>query len=302
MPPHIFLLLPILFWSGNYILGRMAVTTGVDPFTVSFFRWSLACLIILPFAWRPLKRDWPIIRNHLPFLILLGWLGVCNYNLLLYVGLSSTNVTNAVLLNSLMPIMILLAARLLLGNRTSLTQNLGILLSTTGALVIVSRGHLENLATLTVSQGDIWILIAAVSWALYSVLVIKRPEGLSILGLFASTALIGTSIQWPLFLFFGHQDWSALTLMDWGTFLYMALFASIGAFICWNMGVQKLGAATAGQFIHLLPVFSISLSALILGERLQGFHYGGIALIFGGILVATRKKNTSASASVNRPR
>lgn len=287
MPAFAYLLLPIFFWSGNYILGRMTVSSGIDPFSISFLRWSLACLLILPFAYKKLWLEKHIIAKNWPLLVLFGWLGICNYNLFLYIGLSSTTVTNAVLLNSIMPVMILIAARLLLGNKTSWLQNTGIFISTMGAVTIVSRGSLDTFLHLSFSRGDLWIIAAAVSWAIYSVMIIKRPKGMSLLGFFACTALIGTAFQAPLFFLFGTSTLSDFTFSNWAAIIYMGIFASIGAFLCWNIGIQKLGAPTAGHFIHLLPVFSIGLSVVFLGEQLLSFHYSGIALIFSGIFVAT---------------
>ena len=287
MPAFAYLLLPIFFWSGNYILGRITVSSGIDPFSISFLRWTLACLIILPFAYKKLWSERRIIANNWPLLALFGWLGICNYNLFLYIGLTSTTVTNAVLLNSIMPVMILITARILLGSKTSWLQNTGILISTLGGITIVSRGSLETFLHLSFSQGDLWIITAAISWAIYSVLIVKRPKDMSLIGFFACTALIGTFIQAPLFFLFGHSSLADLSVSNWGAIFYMGLFASIGAFLCWTTRVQKLGAATAGHFIHLLPVFSIGLSVIFLGENLLSFHYIGILLIFSGIFVAT---------------
>ncbi|WP_417552409.1 DMT family transporter [Marinomonas fungiae] len=286
MPAFVYLLLPILFWSGNYVLGRLTVSDGIDPYTISFFRWSIACLLILPFAYKKIISDWGLIQKHWPMLLFFAFLGICNYNLFLYIGLTSTTVTNAVLLNSIMPVMILITARLLLGSKTSTLQNTGILISTIGAIVIVSRGSLDTFLHLTISSGDLWIISAAVSWAIYSVLLTKRPA-MNILSFFAVTAIMGTCIQFPLFLVFSSSDVTALTSANWGAIVYMGIFASIGAFICWNIGVQKLGAAVAGHFVHLLPVFSIFLSVLFLGEQIESFHGIGILLIFTGIGIAT---------------
>ncbi|MEL0636115.1 DMT family transporter [Marinomonas sp. TI.3.20] len=287
MPSFAYLLLPVLFWSGNYVLGRLTVSEGIDPYTISFLRWSIACLIILPLAYKKIWAERRIIAKNWPLLLLFSWLGICNYNLFLYIGLTSTSVTNAVLLNAIVPVIILITARVLLGNKTSWVQNTGIFLSTIGAIEIISRGSLETLLHLKMSQGDLWIIVAAISWAVYSVLIAKRPKEMSLIGFFTTTALIGTAIQAPLFFLFGSTQISDLSATNWGTLLYMGLFASLAAFLCWNLGIQKLGAATAGQFIHLLPVFSISLSVLFLGEHLSSFHYIGMLLIFSGIFIAT---------------
>lgn len=296
MPAFAYLLLPVLFWSGNYVLGRLTVGDGVDPYTISFFRWLIACLVILPLALPKIRQDFPQIKQHLPMLIFLAFLGICNYNLFLYIGLQSTTVTNAVLLNSLMPVMILITARVLLGSKTNSLQNVGILVSTLGAIVIVSRGSLDTLLHLTVSSGDLWIITAAISWAIYSVLLVKRPA-MHLLSFFAVTAMIGTCIQFPLYLLFSPKNLDGLTIGNWSAIIYMSLFASIGAFICWNAGIQRLGATTAGHFVHLLPVFSIFLSTLFLGEVMEGFHGIGIFLIFSGIGIATLLNKRVANRS-----
>ena len=287
MPAFIYLLLPVLFWSGNYVLGRITLSSGLDPFFLSFARWSIACLLILPFAYKPLIKEYKIVFQNWKMLTFLAWFGVCNYNLFLYIGLTTTSVTNAVLLNSVMPVIILIAARVLLGQRTSWLQNTGILISTLGVINIVSQGSMDTLMKLTVSTGDLWIIVAALCWAVYSVLIVKKPKGLSMLAFFASTAIIGTLIQLPILLAFGDQNIHDIRSTDWGTILYMSVFASIGAFLCWNTGIQKLGASTAGHFIHLMPVFSIFLSLVFLNESFYNFHIIGIVLIFGGIFIAT---------------
>ncbi|TDO98263.1 DMT family transporter [Marinomonas balearica] len=284
---YTFLLFSIVFWSGNYVLGRLTLSEGMDPYTLSFFRWFLACAFLLPFTYRTLVNERKILMQNLPLLTLMGVLGVCNYNLFLYIALTTTTVTNAVLLNSLMPILILLVARILLGARTSKLQNIGIAVSTIGATTIVSRGSLDTLLHLTITKGDMWVITAVTSWALYSVLLSKRPKKMSLYAFFTSTAIIGTLAQAPIYAIFGTQSILDIPDHNWLVLLYMALFASIAAFICWNKGIEKLGPATAGHFIHLMPVFSIALSIPLLGEQFHVFHMVGVAFILGGILTAT---------------
>ncbi|MFT2110231.1 DMT family transporter [Marinomonas sp. 2405UD68-3] len=300
MPAFIYLLLPVLFWSGNYVLGRVTLDTGLDPFFLSFARWTLACLLTLPFAYKTLIAERKTIVNNWKMLAFFAWFGVCNYNLFLYIGLTTTSVTNAVLLNSVMPVIILIAARILLGQKTTWIQNTGIIISTLGVTNIVSKGTLDTLLHLTFSTGDLWIIAAAVCWAIYSVLIAKKPKDLSMLGFFSSTALIGTFIQIPIVLLFGNQNISNVTSLDWITIGYISIFASIGAFLCWNTGIQKLGAATAGHFIHLMPVFSILLSYIFLKENLYDYHIIGIVLIFGGIFIATILNKIKPSKAVTQ--
>ncbi|ADZ92478.1 DMT family transporter [Marinomonas mediterranea] len=288
---YIFPLLSIVFWSGNYVLGRITLNQGMDPYTMSFLRWLLACAFLLPFTYKAILRERQIIKDCLPLLILMGGLGVCNYNLFLYIALTTTTVTNAVLLNSLMPILIMLVARILLGSRTSPLQNLGIAISTIGAAVIVSRGSIDTLLHLTITHGDMWVVAAVSSWALYSVLLSKRPKAMSLYAFFSVTAIIGTLIQAPIYLAFGTHSVAELTANNWLVLLYMASFASIAAFICWNKGIEKIGPASAGHFIHLMPIFSVALSIPLLGETLETFHLLGVIFILSGILTATVLNN-----------
>lgn len=285
--PYLLLVLAPLFWSGNVVLGR-AVRVDVPPVGLAFWRWTMATLIIMGFAWPHLKRDWPTIRQHWRLILLLSILGIAVFNTLLYVGLQFTSAVNGALMQSLMPIIIVLISFLLFGEQVTGRQTLGILLSLLGTLTIIAQGSLEVLTTLSLNQGDLLILIATICYAGYSALLRKRPplHPLSFIGI---TFIWGTLVLSPFYL------WENLTgrvmAFDMVTVLsvgYVAIFPSILSYLCFNRGVELAGANRAGLFIHLVPMFGSLLAILLLGETFRWYHGVGISLILAGIMLATR--------------
>jgi drug/metabolite transporter (DMT)-like permease len=291
--PYVLLVLTTLFWSGNFVLGR-AVNAIFTPFTLSFWRWAVALAILLPFVWTSLREQGPLIRRHWPILLLLSLLGVVNFNTFVYIGLQSTTATNAVLMLSVTPVLIVALSFLLLRQTVTGWQALGIAISLVGVLVLVGRGEPRSLLARQVNPGDLWILAAVVSWALYSVCLRWRPAELKPLNFQAATMAIGVVLLAP---FYGwdlaQERWVALNAATVGVIFYLALFPSILAYIFWNRAVAELGANRAGQFLHLMPAFGAVLAMLFLGERLYGFHGVGIALIAAGIYLATGRGRKS---------
>lgn len=285
--PYLLLVLTTLFWSGNFVLGR-AVHTVFTPFTLSFWRWTVALVILLPFAATSLREQAPLVRRRWPILLLLSVLGVVNFNTFVYVGLQTTIATNAVIMLSVTPVLIVALSFLLLRQTVTGWQAAGIGVSLVGVLFIVSRGNLEALLARQFNPGDLWILAAVFSWALYSVCLRWRPAELKPLNFQAATMLIGVALLTPLYGWDLAQGQTfvinAATVASIG---YLALFPSILAYIFWNRAVAELGANRTGQFLHLMPAFGAVLSMLFLGERLHDFHGIGIALIATGIYLAT---------------
>jgi drug/metabolite transporter (DMT)-like permease len=289
--PYLLLVLTTLFWSGNFVLGR-AVHAVFAPFTLSFWRWAVALAILLPFVWSTLRQQAPLLRRHWPILLLLSVLGVVNFNTFVYIGLQATTATNAVIMLSVTPVLIVALSFLLLRQTVTRWQALGILVSLAGVLVIVGRGDLEALLARRVNPGDLWVLAAVFSWALYSVCLRWRPAGLRPLDFQAATMVIGVIILAPLYGWdLAHDRIFSLNVATAGSILYLALFPSILAYIFWNRAVAELGANRTGQFLHLMPAFGAVLSMIFLGERLYAFHGAGIALIALGIWLATVYRN-----------
>lgn len=280
--------LPPLFWAGNFVLGR-ALHAEIPPLALSFWRWSLALLILLPFSYRGLAHQWGALRANWGILSLLAVLGVTNYNTFAYIGLQTTTATNAVLLTSTTPVLILALSWVLLGQRVSAGQGLGMALSLAGVSVIVTEGDPARLAGVRLMTGDLWILAAGLDWALYSVCLRWRPAALDPLVFLTATVAIGTLALAGLY---GWDLWQGnrfdLTPVNLAALGYVALFPSVLAYVIWNRAVAELGANRTGQYIHLLPVFGALLAALLLGERWRWFHWGGVALIALGIWLSAR--------------
>ncbi len=280
--------LPPLFWAGNTVLGR-AVSTDIPPIALSFWRWTLALLILLPFAWRRLRGAVPLLRAHWPILVVLSVLGVTNFNSLLYVGLTATSATNALLLGSATPLMILALSRLLFGQHIGLHQGVGMALSLAGVLLILVEGDPARLAALLPNAGDLWVLAAGLDWALYSVLLRRRPAGLDALTFLTVTVLIGTI---PLAALYAWDLWQghrfAVDLPNLAALGYVAIFPSVLAYIIWNRAVGELGANRIGQYMHLMPAAGALLAFLLLGEHPRWFHALGFIAIGTGLWLASR--------------
>ena len=275
-------------WAGNAIVGRLAAG-HIAPVTLSFLRWSLAFLIILPFARKHLARDWSAIRSRLGIMTVLAITGISAFNTLQYWALEHTQALNTLLLQSAAPLVVALWSLILLGVRLTLAQAGGVVLSLAGVLVILLHGDLTTLRNIDFNKGDLIFTVALAIFALYSVLSLKRPaiHGLSFV---AFTFGAGAACLIPLFIW----ELFARPLMQFDTanlltLFYVALFPSTLAYLCFNRGVQLIGANRTAPFFHVVPVFGTVMSIVFLGEHPQTFHFIGFALVLTGVFVASRK-------------
>jgi drug/metabolite transporter (DMT)-like permease len=286
--PYVLLSFTALCWAGNAIVGRLAAG-HIPPVTLSFLRWSLAFLIILPFAYKHLKRDWAAIRSRLGTMIVISLTGIGAFNTLQYWALEHTQALNTLLLQSAGPLFVAGWSLILLGVRLTLAQAGGIVLSLTGVLVILLHGDLTALAGIAFNEGDIIFTVALAIFGLYSVLTLKRPtiHGLSFV---AFTFGCGAACLIPLWIF--ELFTRPLMRLDTPNLLmlfYVAVFPSTLAYLCFNRGVQLIGANRAAPFFHVVPVFGAAMAIVFLGERPQAFHLIGFALVLSGVFVASRR-------------
>ncbi len=285
--PYLLLPLAPLLWSGNFIVGR-AVRAELPPLGLAFWRWCLSAIIVLTVARPHLTRDWPVIRTHWKILALLSICGIAAFNTLVYTGLQFTSAINGVLLQSAMPVCIVVISYLLFRDTITLLQTAGILVSLVGAVVIITQGDFAVFTQFALNIGDLLIIIAVLSYAVYSALLRKRPP-LHPLSFLAVTFTLGALILLPFYawehLFRQAMPVTRLTLLAVG---YVAIFPSIVAYLCYNRGVELLGANRAGLFIHLMPVFGSLMAIVFLGETFRWFHALGIVLIITGIVLTTR--------------
>ncbi len=286
--PYVLLSVTALCWAGNAIVGRLAAG-HIPPVTLSFLRWSLAFLIILPLAWKHLVRDWAAIRSHLGTMIVLSVTGIGAFNTLQYWALEHTQALNTLLLQSAGPLFVATWSLVLLGVRLSLAQAGGIVLSLTGVLVILLHGDLTTLKSIEFNKGDIIFTAALAIFGLYSVLSLKRPEihGLSFVGFTfgCGAACLVPLLIWELL----SRPVMQLDATNLLTLFYVAVFPSTVAYLCFNRGVQLIGANRAAPFFHVVPVFGSVMAIVFLGERPQLFHIIGFALVLTGVFVASRK-------------
>ena len=286
--PYLLLTITALCWAGNAVVGRLAAG-HFPPVTLSFLRWSAAFLIILPFAWKHLVRDWAAIRGRLGTMIVLSITGIGAFNTLQYWALEHTQALNTLLLQSAGPLFVAVWSLILLGDRLTPAQAGGIILSLIGVMVILLRGDLATLGHIEFNEGDIIFTVALVIFGLYSVLSLKRPNihGLSFVGF---TFGCGAACLIPLWI------WEMLSrpvvrfdTPNLLTLFYVAVFPSTLAYLCFNRGVQLIGANRAAPFFHVVPVFGSVMAMAFLGERPQIFHVIGFALVLTGVFVASRK-------------
>lgn len=282
---YVLLTLTALFWAGNSIVGR-AARDLVPPAALAFWRWTIALALLLPLAWPHLKRDGPALRARWPVVLTLGLLGIGSFNVLLYTGLQTTTALNSMLIQSAQPALILIVGALVMRDRTSPRQIAGVVVSLAGVLAIIGRGDPAVLLALQLNKGDAIIGVAVMLWALYSVLLRRRPP-VHPLSLLAASIIVGILFIAPVYmveLAGGRRivpaAESALAIA------YVSVFPSFLAYLFFNRGVELIGSAATGQFMNVMPLMGAGLAMLFLGEALHPFHVAGLVLIVAGIWVA----------------
>lgn len=287
----------MLFWSGNFIVGR-AVQGAIPPFTLALVRWTGAALILAPFAWRHLRVDRGLLAAEWKIVLLLGLVGVAAFNGFVYAGLHHTTATNGLLLQAAIPALVLLFDRLFFGQRSAPIQIASVLLSITGVILIVLHGNPLAILSIGLNIGDLLVLCGVVSWAIYTSLLKLRPASHPLSFLLVAF-MVGIVAMAPL----AALEWlnDARVQWSWGTagaFAYVALLPSLAAYILYNAAVQDLGAGPAGQTITLMPLFGAFLAAGLLGEMLHAYHLTGMALILGGIVLGAWMRARAARVPV----
>jgi drug/metabolite transporter (DMT)-like permease len=287
--PYLLLSITAMCWAGNAIVGRLAAG-HIPPVTLSFLRWSFAFLLILPLAWRHLVQDWPAIRGKLGVMVTLSLSGIACFNTLQYWALEHTQALNTLLLQSAGPLIVAVWSLILLGVRLTLAQAVGILLSLMGVLLILLQGDLTALSNIRFNKGDLIFIMALVIFGFYSVMTLKRPA-IHSLSFVAFTFGCGAACLIPLWIWeLISRPVMRLDANNLLSLFYVAVFPSTLAYLCFNRGVQLIGANRAAPFFHLVPVFGAAMAIVFLGERPQLFHIVGFALVLTGVYVASRKQ------------
>lgn len=277
-----------LFFATNLVFGR-AVVGSVAPFTLAFTRWLLVALILLPAMLGQRSVIASVFSSHRRLVFLLSFLGMWLCGGVVYLGLENTTATNATLIYATSPVFIILIEAMFAGRHIRWREAAGSALALVGVSVIVLRGDLNALLSMSFNRGDLLILTAAIAWAGYSILY--RSPGLSVLpnvallGLVAATGAI-------LLLPFAVYEYLVggpmpLTGYAWINISGIVIFSSLLAFSTFQFGLRELGASLAGVFMYLLPAYGVLLARIVLGEAMHAYHLTGIAMIMGGVILAT---------------
>ena len=278
------------FWSGNFFSGKLAFLSDLTPFKLSFFRWILALLILLPFTYAQIIKDLEYYKKNILLMTVISILGVTIFNSFTYISLKTTLVINSTLMASVAPVMMIGFSWLIFRTKTTTLQFTGIILSLLGAFAIILKGNLNNLYNLYFTAGDLWMLGAVVSWCLYSVLLKKIDSKTSQLANLEVMIIIGVIFIIPFYIMESfNSTYLPSTGLDLAIIGYVAVFASIVAFFSWNKGVSIIGPNRASLFLHLIPVFSAIWAVSFLNEKFAFFHVIGVLFILSGIILSNIK-------------
>ncbi len=287
---YLLLALAVLFWAINFVLARY-MRAEIPPVALAFWRWALASLILSAFAFKNLKKDWQIVKNNFGIIFALSALGVAAFNTLIYSGMQYSVAINAILLQSVMPVMVVILSFLFFKQKFKPLQILAVAISLSGAIFIITQGNFANLLALSINYGDRFFILAVLCYALYTVLLQKRPA-MHPLSFLLITFIIGTSLILPFYIY-EHFAIRAIKFNSASiiSILYVAIFPSIISYLFYNRGVDLIGANKAALFSHLMPVYGTILSVLVLAESFFSYHLIGIALILFGILLISKKSS-----------
>ena len=287
---YIFLLLTVTFWAGNFVVGKFASIYEVPPFSLNFYRWFFAWLILAPFTIPEIikKKDY-IISNYKLFIVL-GVTSITIFNSIVYYSLNFTQVISGVLMISTIPVMIMFFSSIFKIEKTNIFQVIGVILSFLGVIIIITKANFEILKNLNFNKGDITMVIAMLSWALYSTLLKKQKYEISQLSLLQVVMTFGLIFLIPIY-FIEYQLGFRITL-EKPFFLilsYVVLLPGLASFILWIKGISIIGANRSGVFLHLMPIMSAIMAMIIFNEKFMFYHMLGACFIITGILLSNKK-------------
>ena len=288
----IFLCFASLFWSGNFVIGRFSSLENiVSPLSLAFYRWVIAFLILTPFCLQKAVKELPLLKKQPGMIFLIILTGPTLFNTLVYLGLTATTVINSLLIISTTPMLIILFNKLLYKAQTNIFQMLGIFISLIGVCYVIAKGSFQNIFDSEFYFGDLLILLAVTSWALYSIFLKKNETGVSGFSFLYLSFVFTVILLFPVYLYdifiqdnFINIDQKTLLVIG-----YTGIFPSIISYMCWNTGVALIGPNKSGPFLHLMPIFGGILAFLVFRETLEIYHYAGILSVIVGIIITNKK-------------
>ena len=287
---YIFLILATLFWSGNFIVGKVASLFEIPPFTLNFYRWTFAWLILAPFTLKEILQKKNYILENIKLILILGITSITVFNSIVYYSLNFTQVISGVLMISTIPVMIIFFCWILKIEKTNFYQILGVIFSLLGVAVIVTKADLGKLFSLNFNKGDLWMVVAMFSWAMYSALLKKKKFDLTHISFLQTIITAGLILLLPAYLIemaLGYKLNVNLPFVL--TLSYVVLFPGLASFFFWIKGISIIGSNRSGIFLHLMPIFSTVMAVLIFNEKFMDFHLIGATLIVTGIVLSSKK-------------
>lgn len=286
---YVLLTLTSIAWAGNQVVGK-AVVGAVPPVTLACLRWVVATLIVAPFAWPYVRREWPVIRSNIWLLVFLGVVGNGILNTMQYLGLQSTTALNALIMNSAIPVLIPILAAVFFRDRIGFVAALGIAVSLSGVLIVISNGSVQDLLGLTLVYGDLLVFLGMLSWAVYACFLRLRPplHMMAFVGVLYGVAALA-NVPFALLEIAMIGEVPRLGMKALAAIGYVALVPSVLAGIAFNRGVELIGSIRSGVFNHLIPLFGAVLAMAFLGEQPGMHHVVGFATILAGVWLAARK-------------
>ena len=289
---YLLLFLTTLFWSGNFIVGKAASMYEIPPFSLNFYRWLFAWLILFPFTYKELIKKRNYILNNIGFFIILGITSITIFNSIVYYSLNFTQVISGVLMISTIPVMIIFFSSLLRIEKTNIFQIFGMILSLIGVVFIVTKADIEILKSLDFNKGDLTMVVAMFSWATYSALLKKKKYELTQISLLEIVITFGLIFLIPIYFI----EMSMGYLIKLGkpfylTLAYVVLFPGLASFFFWIKGISIIGANRSGIFLHLMPIFGAIMAMIIFDEKFMFYHFLGAIFILSGIILSNRKKH-----------
>ena len=289
---YLFLILTTLFWAGNFIVGEQASRFDIPPFTLNFYRWTFAWLILAPFTIIEIIEKKNHIMENIKLIVVLGITSITIFNSIVYYSLNFTQVISGVLMISTIPVMIIVFCWLLKIEKSNIYQILGVIFSLFGVIVIITKADLVILLNLNFNKGDLWMVVAMFSWAMYSALLKKKKLEISQSSLLQIIISAGLVFLFPAYLVelsLGHK--TSIHLPFILILTYVVLFPGLSSFIFWIKGISIIGSNRAGIFLHLIPIFSTIMAIIILKEKFMFYHLIGALLIITGIILSSKKKS-----------
>jgi len=287
---YLMLILCAFFWSGNFIVGKFATLYEVPPLTLNFFRWLIVWIILIPFTFKDILKNFDVIKKNFYSILLMSVTSISVFNSVVYYSLNFTQVLNGALMISTIPVLIVFISFIFRTEKINLSQILGLMLSITGVAIIVTRLDFAKLINLDLNEGDLWLLVAMLSWAIYSTMLITHKTGLKYLSFMTVIVSIGLIFLFPQFLFeLNNHQLIKLNIPVILITSYVVFFAGIASYILWNKAVVIVGPNKAGIFLHLMPVFSSFMAIFLLNEKLMHFHIIGATVIIMGIYLSSKR-------------